>query len=377
MLELILPGQVTQEGIVNTKTSRFSFVDLAGSERQKQTSTTGERLKEGCNINKSLSVLGNVINGLVDISEGKARHIHYRDSKLTFILRDSLGGNSKTAIIANVSPASTSFGETLSTLKFAQRAKLIQNRASINEDSSGTIDSLKKEIKRLKEEITDLKQMQKEDSCLDAKETILINNLAPEQLQKEFAAASFRGPKTGALGKNVSEMEMLLKQSIDVLGESEMHLQKELAKRDDLIEQLKSFHEIYQQNELQMRMVIKLQNSKLERFQSSIHQKFSEENLTQLLDFERMQLQKENKSLHEIMENTPTIMRVFSENLKLKERLECSDFNSSESNSRLGTAIQLKTNITFLQQLSDKLDVSNYFQCLNELQLDSNPKKYC
>lgn len=70
-------------------------------------------------INKSLSALGNVINSLVDISEGKTRHVHYRDSKLTFLLRDSLGGNSKTVIVANISPSNTHFGETISTLKFA------------------------------------------------------------------------------------------------------------------------------------------------------------------------------------------------------------------------------------------------------------------
>lgn len=90
-------------------------------------------------INKSLSALGNVINSLVDLSEGKSRHVHYRDSKLTFLLRDSLGGNSKTVIIANISPSGVNYGETLSTLKFAQRAKLIKNKAIINEDSSGTI----------------------------------------------------------------------------------------------------------------------------------------------------------------------------------------------------------------------------------------------
>lgn len=101
-------------------------------------------------INKSLSALGNVINSLVDISEGKSRHVHYRDSKLTFLLRDSLGGNSKTLIVANISPSSICYAETLSTLKFAQRAKLIRNKAVINEDSSGTILMLKNEIKRLK-----------------------------------------------------------------------------------------------------------------------------------------------------------------------------------------------------------------------------------
>ena len=112
-------------GITHIRTSRFHLVDLAGSERQKSTRCTGERLKEGCNINKSLSILGNVINGLVEISEGKSRYIHYRDSKLTFLLKDSLGGNSKTSIIANIPLTSNCFSETLSTLKFANRAKKI------------------------------------------------------------------------------------------------------------------------------------------------------------------------------------------------------------------------------------------------------------
>ena len=135
------------------KTSRFHIIDLAGSERSKNTNTVGERLKEAGMINKSLSALGNVINSLVDLSEGKNRHVPYRDSKLTFILRDSLGGNSRTVIIANISPSSVNMGETLSTLEFARRAKQIKNRAIVNEDSSGTILVLKTEIKRLKKDL--------------------------------------------------------------------------------------------------------------------------------------------------------------------------------------------------------------------------------
>ena len=109
-------------------------------------------------INKSLSAFGIVINSLVDISEGKTRHVHYRDSKLTFLLRDSLGGNSKTTIIANITPGAVSCGETLSTLKFAQRAKLIKNKAVINEESSSTIHLLKAEIRRLKMELAESAQ---------------------------------------------------------------------------------------------------------------------------------------------------------------------------------------------------------------------------
>ena len=101
-------------GSKNT-TSKLHFVDLAGSECQKQTGATGDRLKEASNINKSLTVLGSVINSLVEVAEGKKVFIRYRDSKLTHLLKDSLGGNSKTCIVANISPASISFSETLST----------------------------------------------------------------------------------------------------------------------------------------------------------------------------------------------------------------------------------------------------------------------
>lgn len=114
------------------------------------------RLKEAGNINRSLSCLGQVITALVDVGNGKQRHICYRDSKLTFLLRDSLGGNAKTVIIANVHPGSRCFGETLSTLNFAQRAKLIKNKAVVNEDTQGNVTQLQAEVKRLKEQLAQL-----------------------------------------------------------------------------------------------------------------------------------------------------------------------------------------------------------------------------
>jgi len=95
----------SKNGTKSVRTSRFNLIDLAGSERQKSAKTAGKELKEASAINKSLSALGNVINALVDNANGKERHIHYRDSKLTFLLKDSLGGNSKTCIITNISPA--------------------------------------------------------------------------------------------------------------------------------------------------------------------------------------------------------------------------------------------------------------------------------
>ena len=107
------------------------MVDLAGSERQSKTEATGIRLKEATKINLSLSALGNVISALVD---GKSSHIPYRDSKLTRMLQDSLGGNTKTVMIDAISPSEYNYDETLSTLRYASRAKAIKNKPRVNED---------------------------------------------------------------------------------------------------------------------------------------------------------------------------------------------------------------------------------------------------
>ncbi|KAJ2392946.1 Kinesin-like protein kif15 [Coemansia sp. RSA 2611] len=144
-------------GLTEIREAKFNLVDLAGSERQKLANTSGMRLKEAANINKSLSTLGNVINSLVDVASGKSRHVNYRDSKLTFLLRDSLGGNSVTFIIANVSPAVCNDVETASTLRFAQRAKMIRNKAVVNQDMQGNVAQLQAEIQRLKSQVAQLK----------------------------------------------------------------------------------------------------------------------------------------------------------------------------------------------------------------------------
>lgn len=112
---------------------RLYLVDLAGSEMISKTGVTGQQLEEAKMINKSLSALGNVINALTD---GKSSHVPYRDSKLTRVLQESLGGNSKTALVINASPSSYNEMETLSTLRFGRRAKRIKNKAKINKERS-------------------------------------------------------------------------------------------------------------------------------------------------------------------------------------------------------------------------------------------------
>jgi len=116
------------------KVGKLNFVDLAGSERASLTGATGARLEECKKINTSLSALGNVIASLTDL-KSKRIHIPYRNSKITRLLEDSLGGNCKTTLIAMISPSIDAFSETCSTSKFANRAKDIQNQAVINEDT--------------------------------------------------------------------------------------------------------------------------------------------------------------------------------------------------------------------------------------------------
>ncbi|XP_078139151.1 kinesin-like protein KIF21A [Centroberyx gerrardi] len=140
-----------------TLTAKFHFVDLAGSERLKRTGATGDRAKEGISINCGLLALGNVISALGDRSK-RAAHVPYRDSKLTRLLQDSLGGNSQTVMIACISPSDRDFMETLNTLKYANRARNIKNKVMVNQDkASQQISALRTEIARLQMELMEYK----------------------------------------------------------------------------------------------------------------------------------------------------------------------------------------------------------------------------
>ncbi|XP_010191858.1 PREDICTED: kinesin-like protein KIF3C, partial [Mesitornis unicolor] len=139
------------DGEEHIRVGKLNLVDLAGSERQSKMGAQGERPKEASKINLSLSALGNVISALVD---GKSTHIPYRDSKLTRLLQDSLGGNAKTIMVATLGPASHSYEESLSTLRFANRAKNIKNKPRVNEDPKDTLlREFQEEIVRLKAQL--------------------------------------------------------------------------------------------------------------------------------------------------------------------------------------------------------------------------------
>ncbi|TRY56214.1 hypothetical protein DNTS_028539 [Danionella cerebrum] len=148
------------DGEDHIRVGKLNMVDLAGSERQSKTGVEGRRFKEATKINLSLSALGNVISALVD---GKSTHVPYRDSKLTRLLQDSLGGNSKTVMVATIGPASCHYDETLTTLRYANRAKNIKNKPKINEDpKDALLREFQEEIDRLKAQLEERGMLAKE-----------------------------------------------------------------------------------------------------------------------------------------------------------------------------------------------------------------------
>ncbi|XP_012257534.2 kinesin-like protein Klp98A isoform X2 [Athalia rosae] len=170
--------------------SKVHLVDLAGSERADATGATGQRLKEGAHINKSLVTLGSVISALAEVSSSSCSSdstnyskrnvfIPYRDSVLTWLLKDSLGGNSKTIMIAAISPADCNYGETLSTLRYANRAKNIINKPTINEDANVKL------IRELREEIQKLKSLIDKDASVERPPQVLLAQIHEKQEQEK------------------------------------------------------------------------------------------------------------------------------------------------------------------------------------------------
>ncbi|KAM6240936.1 kinesin-like protein KIF17 isoform 2-T3 [Porphyrio hochstetteri] len=165
------------QGQDHLRAAKLNLVDLAGSERQSKTGATEERLKEAIKINLSLSALGNVISALVD---GRCKHIPYRDSKLTRLLQDSLGGNTKTLMVACLSPADNNYDESLSTLRYANRAKNIKNKPCINEDpKDALLREYQEEIKKLKAILAEQMSTNNLSGLLSAETTHLEVKPAP------------------------------------------------------------------------------------------------------------------------------------------------------------------------------------------------------
>lgn len=237
------------EGQNKIRVGKLNLVDLAGSERQSKTQATGDRFKEAININQSLTTLGNVISALVD---PKASHVPYRDSKLTRLLQDSLGGNTKTVMIANIGPADYNYDETLSTLRYANRAKNIKNKPRINEDpKDAMIRQFQEEIEKLKKQLQNtaggedfggepgeegsVRKVEKVIKIFDEKKLKELQ----EKTHKEKEEIRLKAEKERTEIENVKmKNEEEKKKLLDKLKEKEEEQQKALDAKDKLLKQI-------------------------------------------------------------------------------------------------------------------------------------------
>ncbi|KAJ2636517.1 Kinesin-like protein kif15, partial [Coemansia sp. RSA 1286] len=302
VLMLMIQSMTTTDtdGLTEIRESMFNLVDLAGSERQKLANTSGMRLKEAANINKSLSTLGNVINSLVDISNGKSRHVNYRDSKLTFLLRDSLGGNSVTFIIANVSPAMCNDAETASTLRFAQRAKMIRNKAVVNHDMQGNVPQLQAEIQRLKQQIAQMRSANGNGNPASAVEPKENGDLA--RANNDIASSSARE-------QQLTQFMLIL--AMRKLGETE----RQKSRYAEIIFELKDKVDRTRRQMLQQQMMLKLHKSLINDLRVNAPD-------SQVLYAENNVLREEISALQLALSAQPDYTDLLVENMQLQEELE-------------------------------------------------------
>ncbi|NP_032469.2 kinesin-like protein KIF3A isoform 1 [Mus musculus] len=222
------------DGNMHVRMGKLHLVDLAGSERQAKTGATGQRLKEATKINLSLSTLGNVISALVD---GKSTHVPYRNSKLTRLLQDSLGGNSKTMMCANIGPADYNYDETISTLRYANRAKNIKNKARINEDpKDALLRQFQKEIEELKKKLEEGEEVSGSDisgSEEDDEEGELGEDGEKKKKRRDQAGKKKVSPdKMVEMQAKIDEERKALETKLDMEEEERNKARAELERRE-------------------------------------------------------------------------------------------------------------------------------------------------
>ncbi|KAL6847284.1 hypothetical protein ACP4OV_023137 [Aristida adscensionis] len=392
----IIESRWEKDSTSNLRFARLNLVDLAGSERQRTSGAEGERLKEAVNINKSLSTLGLVIMSLVDLAHGKQRHIPYRDSRLTFLLqdlvqigkymedvmnlvKDSLGGNSKTMIIANVSPSVCSASETLSTLKFAQRARLIQNNAIVNEDASGDVLALQHQIRCLKEELAVLKHQHVTRSLSfgadifersggdDGSENMSVD----ENNDNDAKNRSFM-QHTKISNKQLKSLEEALSGAL-----------RRESMAENIINQLKT--EIEQLNQLVrqreedtrcVRMMLKFRDEKIHRNDALVQGKLSAESY--LLEENKTLLQ-EIELLRARVDKNPEVTRFALENIRLSSQLKRSQHfdNEGERELLLNEISELRNQVSELLEGRIETEHQNNFSAEFELKRTSQELETC
>ncbi|OWM87999.1 hypothetical protein CDL15_Pgr016571 [Punica granatum] len=313
----IIESSWEKDSMNHFRFARLNLVDLAGSERQKSSGAEGDRLKEAANINKSLSTLGLVIMTLVDLAHGKQRHVPYRDSRLTFLLQDSLGGNSKTMIIANVSPSICSANETLSTLKFAQRAKLIQNNAKVNEDASGDVTALQRQIQQLKGQLSFLLEHHNPPrSLLEGAQALEISSLS--DLPEEYYSSGDRVskyPEKRWSKKNIKFLAGNLANSL----RKERNKDKELETLKAEIKHMNFLAREKEEDAQRTNAILKLREEKIQRLEMFVNGKVSAD---KHLVEENKALVEEIQLLRERIDSHPELIQLTLENNRLLQELQ-------------------------------------------------------
>ncbi|CAL4146750.1 unnamed protein product, partial [Meganyctiphanes norvegica] len=227
-------------GRYHSFTECLQIFHTCGSERQSKTGATGMRLKEASKINLSLSTLGNVISALVD---GRSTHIPYRNSKLTRLLQDSLGGNSKTVMCANIGPANYNYDETISTLRYANRAKNICNKAKVNEDpKDALLRKLQEEIRALRDKMDEEGDVEEESDDEYIEEGEIANNEKPKKKKKKL-----KEEEVEAIRKKIEEERRMLAEHKDMAEEERDRIKADLDRHEKEVKKAQKEHDALKQ----------------------------------------------------------------------------------------------------------------------------------
>lgn len=410
ILQIIVENSEVIDGETKYKMGKLNLVDLAGSERQDKTGATGERLKEATKINLSLSILGNVISALVT---GKGGFVPYRESKLTMLLSDSLGGNTKTVMIANIGPADYNYDESINTLWYAARAKKIKNKPIINEDPKDAllrsyqeeIENMKKQlaalgkgvmptkqitdsngkviqvedtqaVKKLEEQLEQDKDLFKKQKEEEIKNINLQKNLAEEEKVKlldkiEREKEEFK--------KNKEDAKKLLNKYKDmkgkVLNSNEVHVkvkkqEEEIKKTKEELE-AKKLEEERLRKELEEKSKTKLQikekykdvqaniddlNEKIQLVRDTIDNlKIENKENIEKLQSDLLSLQDYNKVLTIENKKKEFIIKHFIPESEKKRLIECIDYDEKEENHFINRKKAIKNNYKNNRQIINKM----------------------
>ncbi|XP_019092244.1 PREDICTED: kinesin-like protein KIN-12D [Camelina sativa] len=356
----VIESRWEKDSTANMRFARLNLVDLAGSERQKTSGAEGDRLKEAASINKSLSTLGHVIMVLVDVANGKPRHIPYRDSRLTFLLQDSLGGNSKTMIIANASPSVSCAAETLNTLKFAQRAKLIQNNAVVNEDSNEDVLELRRQIRLLKEELSLLKRQNISRALSFGSATTNFAELQVDSPSSEMHEVGHKQAGNSLVYESGGCVRMSRKQlkSLEITLAGSLRRENvadaSIKKLEAEIEHLNRLVRQREEDTRSTKMMLRFREDKIQRLESLLGNHISGDSF--LLE-ENSILSEEIQLLQAKIDKNPELTRFALENIRLLDQLRRFQefYEEGEREILLGEVSNLRNQLfQFLNENSDR-----------------------